>query len=305
MNDLKQQAFTLLNAWTTGEVSPLANVLSPQFQEIDHPQATAHGLEGLREKVALFHRAHGRVALTACRQIALADQVCTRWTLTADLRNIEDPETRKPQSVLIQGITWTYFADGQIVRNVVHRDIVGELMQKGYLWEPVSGSHMVDPPDGMAVATIESPSSAGDMLQRMLDASDSAVRFRDFLSTHLAQDVQGQVGPHQALDKAETIRRLIEIFAMASGGQISVLAAADEGRVACVSVLLTGNKHDLPYTQWLDPKTEIIVEASIWLALNDSGQIAQLDLLGDMLSPGMAKGMKMVKAPKLDAIAAA
>lgn len=298
MNDLKRRAFALLNAWTTGEVVPLADDLAPHFQEIDRPQATAHGLDGLREKIALFHRAHARVALNVRRQIVQGDQVCTRWTLTADLRTVDDPEAQAPPEVLVQGISWTHFAHGKIGKNIVHRDIVGELMQQGYQWAPGASPGIASAESWATGVATDSASSAKDLLQQMLRATENAASFQDFLGAHLAQDLQGAVAPHQGLSKPETIQRLTEVFALASGGQISLLAAVDEGRLACGSLLLTGKKHDLQYTQLLDPEAEVVVEASIWLELNDLGQIVHLDFIGDMLTPGLAQGMKMVKTPK-------
>jgi hypothetical protein len=41
-----------------------------------------------------------------------------------------------------------------------------------------------------------------------------------------------------------------------------------------------------------------VVEAALWLELGDNGQIVQLNFVADMLTPGGAMGMKMVRAPR-------
>lgn len=140
MNDPKNQAHALLNAWTTCDVAPLADVLAAQFEEIDRPEATVRGLDGLREKLALFHRVHTDVSLSVRKQIADGDLVCTQWLLTATVRVPDSTAATTPQVVILPGISWTYFANGKIVKNRIYRDVVGYLMQRGYRWSPVGTS---------------------------------------------------------------------------------------------------------------------------------------------------------------------
>ena len=141
---------------------------------------------------------------------------------------------------------------------------------------------------------IDTPTSAKALLKQMLN---EVANLQGFLQTHLAPDMQGAVAPRFSLNKAETIQRLTEVFAFASGGTLSLLTAVEEGGSACGRVLLTKKKHNLHYTQSLDPKAEVVVEATIWMDLNDQGQITRLQCLGDMLTPGLAMGMVMVRAP--------
>ena len=138
MNELKNQAFALMNTWTTGEVSGLADIIAPQFEEIDRPQAKAQGLDGLREKLALFHEVHTQVTLSVRKQVVDGDLVCTQWMITAALRTPDDPTATQPQRVAIPGVSWAYFADGKIVKHRVYRDSVGYLMQRGYQWSPAA-----------------------------------------------------------------------------------------------------------------------------------------------------------------------
>ena len=140
--------------------------------------------------------------------------------------------------------------------------------------------------------------SAKTLLKQMLQAASSATIFKGFLATHLAAEVEGTVVPRYRLSKPETIKRFAEAFGFASGGTMSLLTAVEDGRTACGRVLLTQKKHDLKYTQNLDPKAEVVIEATIWLELNELGQIVHLHFMADMLTPGMALGRKMVKAPK-------
>jgi hypothetical protein len=134
MNELENRAFALINAWTTGEVSTLASFVAPQFEEIDRPEATAVGLAGLAEKLALFHQVHAQVTVTVLNQITDGDLVCTQWLMTATLRTPPNAQAAKPQQVFFPCISWTYFANGHIVKSRVYRDTVGYLQQRGYTW---------------------------------------------------------------------------------------------------------------------------------------------------------------------------
>jgi ketosteroid isomerase-like protein len=136
MSELKNRAFVLLNAWTTGAVSELAAFVAPEFEEIDRPEATAVGLDGLQAKIALFHKVHANITLNVRRQIVEDDLVCTQWLMTATLRDTDGKESSGRQLVYFPGISWTYFADGKIVKNRQYRDVVGYLQQRGYKWTP-------------------------------------------------------------------------------------------------------------------------------------------------------------------------
>lgn len=144
----------------------------------------------------------------------------------------------------------------------------------------------------MSSAT-HTPTSPKALLKQMLG---SVTDLQAFLQTHLSPQVQGAVAPRYLLNKPETQQRFAEAFAFAAGGTLSLLTAVEEGSSACARVLLTKKKHDLRFTQTLDPRKEVVVEASIWLELNDEGQIIQLHFIADMLTPGMVMGMEMAKA---------
>ena len=135
------------------------------------------------------------------------------------------------------------------------------------------------------------------LLKQLVDAASSGSAFDTFLRTHLDEALQGAVSPRYRLDKTQTIRRFTEVFAMAAGGTATIVTAVAEGSSACARVLLTKKKHDLRHTQKLNPRAEVVVEASIWLEVNAAGKIVQLHFVGDMLTPAMAMGRKMVGAP--------
>ncbi len=134
-------------------------------------------------------------------------------------------------------------------------------------------------------------------LKQLVAAATSGTVFKGFLLTHLAEGMQGAVAPRYGLNKAETIRRFAEAFAFASGGTATLVAAVEEGRSACARVVLTKKKHDLRITPKIDPRKEVVVEAAIWLDLDEAGQIVQLAFVADMLTPGGAMGMRMVRVP--------
>ena len=134
------------------------------------------------------------------------------------------------------------------------------------------------------------------LIQQLMASATNATAFNSFLLTHLAEGAQGAVSPRYSLNKAETIQRFVEAFSFASGGTITLVAVVEEGRSACARVVLTKKKHDLRITPKIDPRKEVVVEAALWLELGDNGQIVQLNFVADMLTPGGAMGMKMVRA---------
>jgi ketosteroid isomerase-like protein len=142
MSELKNRAFALLNAWTTGDVSELAGFIAPQFEEIDRPEATAVGLDGLQAKLALFHKVHTNITLNVRKQIVDGDLVCTQWIMTATVRAPDAAEGGGQEVVYFPGISWTYFADGKIVKNRQYRDVVGYLQQRGYTWAPAGAANL-------------------------------------------------------------------------------------------------------------------------------------------------------------------
>ena len=136
MTEMKERAFTLLNTWTTCDTSLVAADLAPGFIEYDRPQPTAEGLAGLNEKLGLFHKAHKDVTIKVLKQIAADNIVCTEWLLISTVRSPEAQGDTKDKPIVQPGISWTYFANGKIVKNRIYRDMVGYLMQRGYRWSP-------------------------------------------------------------------------------------------------------------------------------------------------------------------------
>lgn len=138
------------------------------------------------------------------------------------------------------------------------------------------------------------------LLKQLVAAASDGTAFQQFLLTHLDDAVQGAVSPRYRLDKAQTIQRFAEVFAMAAGGSATLVSAVAEDSSACGRVVLTKNKHDLRYTQKINVRAEVVVEASIWLEVNAVGNIVQLHFVGDMLTPALAMGRQMVAAPRPD-----
>ncbi len=136
MTEMKEIAFALLNTWTTCDTSLVAADLAPGFIEYDRPQPAAEGLVGLNEKLGLFHRAHKDVTITVLKQIAEDNIVCTGWLLTFTVRTPDGEGDNVDNTIVQPGISWTYFANGKIVKNRNYRDMVGYLMQRGYRWSP-------------------------------------------------------------------------------------------------------------------------------------------------------------------------
>ncbi len=142
MNEHKQRAFALLNSRTTGVASPLADILEPAFEEVERPLITAQGVAGLQTKLAHFHKVHQNVTIQLQRQISDGDVVCTQWVLSATVKAGSDSEGSPEKTVVLPGMSWTHFsANGKIIKNRVYSDIVGQLLQRGYQWAPVSAAN--------------------------------------------------------------------------------------------------------------------------------------------------------------------
>lgn len=151
MNEHKEQAYALLNAWTTCDTSQIAGFIDPAFVEIDRPQAQANGLAGLKQKMETFHKVHRDVNLRVISQIASEGVVCSEWVMFASVLASEVPGDERRVTVQIPGISWTYFAEGKIVKNRVYRDMVGYLMQRGYRWATPATAPNVTPAASPAV----------------------------------------------------------------------------------------------------------------------------------------------------------
>jgi hypothetical protein len=148
-----------------------------------------------------------------------------------------------------------------------------------------------------ATAATMTTTSAKDLLKQLIHAASSATGFQNFLEQHLADAVKGSVAHRHSLNKAEISKRLPEFLGIVSGGTVALLTAVEEGDAVCGQVLMTRKKHDFKMTQMLDPQAEAVLEVAIWLEVNAVGQIVLLQLIGDTLTPSLAQGMRMSKAP--------
>lgn len=137
MTKFKERAFALLNTWTTCDTSLVAADLAPGFIEYDRPQPMAEGLAGLNEKLSLFHKAHKDVTIKVLKQISSDDVVCTEWMLISTVRTPDGEGDNVGKPIVQPGISWTYFANGKIIKNRIYRDMVGYLIQRGYRWSQV------------------------------------------------------------------------------------------------------------------------------------------------------------------------
>lgn len=146
----------------------------------------------------------------------------------------------------------------------------------------------------MSVAPTHAP-SAKQCLQELFGALSDARGFYEFLNTHLADDVVGAVAPRYRLGKQDLLRSLVQFMAMASGGSFSQLGLVEEGASACARVLLSPKKIDVSKPGSINLQKVPVFEWAVWLELNAQGQIKQLSLVGDGLTPAMAMGRQMAQ----------
>ena len=148
------------------------------------------------------------------------------------------------------------------------------------------------------VNTETKPGGAKEMVKQFMHSLSNGEVFKAFLKTHLAPDVKATVVPRYMLDKEQAIKRVGELVAITAGGSASLITVVEEGTSACARILLTQHKHDLLKEKTLDRRQERIFEGTLWLEVNGQGQISQFHVLGDVLTPAMVMGMKMVPDPK-------
>ena len=149
----------------------------------------------------------------------------------------------------------------------------------------------------MSDKNVDAPASPKELLRQLMHAVTNGAAFRAFLQSHLVEDALGAVAPRYELNKAQTIKRLTEIFAMAAGGSASMLSNIEEGASACCRILLTSRKHDIKTLESLDTGAEQVFEGVIWVDVTPDGKIARLNLVGDALTPALSMGRQMVRAP--------
>lgn len=143
---------------------------------------------------------------------------------------------------------------------------------------------------------IDAPVSPKELLRQLMHNAANGSAFKEFLQHHLADDALGAVAPRYQLDKAQTIERLSEFFAMAAGGSATMLTNMEEGASACCRILLTSHKHDIRTVKHLNTGSEQVFEGTLWVDLKPDGRIARLNLVGDALTVGLSMGRQMVRA---------
>jgi hypothetical protein len=146
---------------------------------------------------------------------------------------------------------------------------------------------------------IDAPVSPKEMLRQLMHAAANGAAFKAFLQSHLAEDALGSVAPLYQLDKAQTIVRLTEFFAMAGGGSATMLANMEEGDSACCRILLSSHRHDIRTVKSFNTGSELVFEGALWVHLNPDGRITSLNLVGDALTPGLSMGLQMVRTQPL------
>ena len=143
---------------------------------------------------------------------------------------------------------------------------------------------------------IDAPASPKELLRQLMLSATNGVAFKAFLQSHLADDALGAVAPRYQLNKAQTIERMSEFFAMAAGGSATMLANMEEGASACCRILLSSHRHDIRTVKNFNTGSEQVFEGALWMDLKPDGRIARLNLVGDALTPGLSMGRQMVRA---------
>lgn len=142
---------------------------------------------------------------------------------------------------------------------------------------------------------IDVPVSPKNLLLELMQSASDGATLMTFLQSHLADDALGNVSPRYRLNKAQTIRRVYQLFAMISGGSVNILSNIEEGDFACCRILLTSNTKDIRDVKSVDVRLEHVFNGAIWIRLKPNGQIRSFNVLGDTLALGLSMGRRMVQ----------
>jgi steroid delta-isomerase-like uncharacterized protein len=134
----KATARRFYEAWTSGELDALDEIMAPDAQDHDtqNPNAGTRGPEGARLTIEMYRAGFSDSRFDIEQQLAEGDYVITRWTAhgTNDGEMMGMPATGK--TVAVTGITIDRFEDGKVVEGWTNWDTLGMMQQLGVVPQP-------------------------------------------------------------------------------------------------------------------------------------------------------------------------
>ncbi len=127
-----------VEAWNTGNLDLLDEVIDPQFVRLTGSDTTVVGLDSLKQYIIAVRTTYPDFHLTIDEVIYVGDRGAARWSITATNTGPGDfPPTGK--QVIVTGIGFIRFAHGKMVEQRVEYNVLSWMLQLGYTLTPPSG----------------------------------------------------------------------------------------------------------------------------------------------------------------------
>ena len=136
--ELKPISKVFTEAWNTGNLDPLDDIIDPHFVMLEGSDTSAVGLDSLKQVITAIRTTYPDFHITVDEAIYVGDKGASRWSITATNTGPGDfPPTGK--QVTVTGISFVRFANGKIVEERVEYNVLSWVLQLGYTLTPPPG----------------------------------------------------------------------------------------------------------------------------------------------------------------------
>ncbi len=127
-----------MEAWNTGNLDLLDDIIDPQFVRLVGSVTTSVGLDSLKQYISAFRTTYPDVHVTHDEGIYIGDKGAVRWSVTGTNTGPGDfPPTGK--QLTQSGISFTRFANGKMVEERVELNMLAWMLQLGFTLTPPPG----------------------------------------------------------------------------------------------------------------------------------------------------------------------
>jgi len=125
-------------AWNTGNLDLLDDIIDPQFVRFVGSETSAVGLDSLKQVITALRTTYPDFHVTLDEGIYVGDKSASRWSFTATNTGPGDfPPTGK--QVTMTGTSFFRFANGKMVEERVEINVLSWMLQLGFTLTPPSG----------------------------------------------------------------------------------------------------------------------------------------------------------------------
>lgn len=136
--ELKPIGEVYAEAWNTGNLDLLDDIIDPQFVRLTGSETSAVGLDSLKQYITAFRTTYPDFHVTIDEGIYVGDKSAARWSYTATNTGPGDfPPTGK--QVTMTGISFTRYANGKMVEERVETNSLSFMQQLGFTLTPPQG----------------------------------------------------------------------------------------------------------------------------------------------------------------------